>query len=432
MVARNEALAQDPAPDPVEPPDRGGRGAGADHDPHRLHHHGARGRRPVGRRLRPAGPHAGPGRHRHAGPRQLHDGERRPLPGEVPRRHDAAGRPLHHQRPLARHRPPARPHRRHAGLPQRAASSASSPTPRMSSTSAGSAWGRRGGASSRKGSTSRSSSASTAARRTRPSSTSSAPASRTPVELEGDVYSLCACNDAGAKRLVEMMDEFAMDSLDPLAELHLRQLAARDARRRSRKLPRGTYRGADPLGRLRGAGDAEGRDDHRRRTASWWTTPAPPACRRAASTCPPAYCRAYSCFGIKCVVAPEIPNNWASPRALPHGDPGGLHPERAAALSRQRAPRRRPAAARPDDGLPAPGGAGPGERRRAPRRCGTRRCAAARRYRARRRRLRRISRSSPSTPAAPARGRRRTGWTAPPSPPACAPCRWRRPRTSRR
>jgi N-methylhydantoinase B len=27
---------------------------------------------------------------------------------------------------------------------------------------------------------------------------------------------------------------------------------------------------------------------------------------------PAAYCRAYSCFGIKCVVAPEIPNNWAS------------------------------------------------------------------------------------------------------------------------
>ena len=54
--------------------------------------------------------------------------------------------------------------------------------------------------------------------------------SRTPVELEGDVYSLCACNDAGAKRLVEMLDEFDMDSLDPLAELHLRQLARRDAR----------------------------------------------------------------------------------------------------------------------------------------------------------------------------------------------------------
>ena len=35
--------------------------------------------------------------------------------------------------------------------------------------------------------------------------------SRLPIELEGDVYSLCACNDAGAARLVGMMDEFGMD-----------------------------------------------------------------------------------------------------------------------------------------------------------------------------------------------------------------------------
>ena len=41
---------------------------------------------------------------------------------------------------------------------------------------------------------------------------------RTPAELEGDVYSLCACNEAGARRLVEMLDEFGMDGLDPLAE----------------------------------------------------------------------------------------------------------------------------------------------------------------------------------------------------------------------
>src|SRR5271156_5432588 len=41
--------------------------------------------------------------------------------------------------------------------------------------------------------------------------------SRLPVELEGDVYSLCACNDAGARRLKEMMDEFDMDGVDALA-----------------------------------------------------------------------------------------------------------------------------------------------------------------------------------------------------------------------
>src|SRR6201993_4849506 len=41
--------------------------------------------------------------------------------------------------------------------------------------------------------------------------------SRLPVELEGDIYSLCACHDAGVHRLVEMMDEFEMDSFEPLA-----------------------------------------------------------------------------------------------------------------------------------------------------------------------------------------------------------------------
>ena len=64
--------------------------------------------------------------------------------------------------------------------------------------------------------------------------------SRLPVELEGDVYSLCACNDAGARRLTEMMDEFGMDSIDPLAEFIFdRSLTATLAE--IAKLPAGTY-----------------------------------------------------------------------------------------------------------------------------------------------------------------------------------------------
>ncbi len=135
--------------------------------------------------------------------------------------------------------------------------------------------------------------------------------SRLPVELEGDIYSLCACNDAGARRLVEMMDEFDDGRPRSARRLHLRQLAARDAGR-DRALPRGTFRGEissdgyeEPV-TLRAAHDHPGRRDrggfrrHLRPVG------------RAASTCRPAYCRAYSCFGIKCVVAPEIPNNWAS------------------------------------------------------------------------------------------------------------------------
>ncbi|GGC30400.1 N-methylhydantoinase B [Siccirubricoccus deserti] len=134
--------------------------------------------------------------------------------------------------------------------------------------------------------------------------------SRTPVELEGDIYSLCACNDAGARRLVEMLDEFGMDSLDPLAEyifassLHatLEEIA---------KLPRGTFSGS-----IKSDGyefevtlNAAMTIHNDRIVVDYAGTS---GLSTRGINVPPAYCRAYSCFGIKCVVAPEIPNNWAS------------------------------------------------------------------------------------------------------------------------
>ncbi|HEY4252108.1 MAG TPA: hydantoinase B/oxoprolinase family protein [Roseomonas sp.] len=134
--------------------------------------------------------------------------------------------------------------------------------------------------------------------------------SRTPVELEGDVYSLCACNDAGAKRLVEMMDEFAMDSIDDLATyIFDSSLAATIAE--IAKLPRGTHA-------------AEIRSDGYEAPVTLRASMAilddaievdfagTSGLSSRGINVPPAYCRAYACFGIKCVVAPEIPNNWAS------------------------------------------------------------------------------------------------------------------------
>ncbi|HEX5328354.1 MAG TPA: hydantoinase B/oxoprolinase family protein, partial [Acetobacteraceae bacterium] len=134
--------------------------------------------------------------------------------------------------------------------------------------------------------------------------------SRLPVELEGDVYSLCACNDAGARRLVEMMDEFAMDSLDPLAgfifDSSMRATVAEIAR-----LKKGTWRGEiwsdgyeEPI-RL-AAAMTIGTDSIEVDYAGT------SGLSSRGINVPPAYCRAYSCFGIKCVVAPEVPNNWAS------------------------------------------------------------------------------------------------------------------------
>src|SRR6185437_12897190 len=41
---------------------------------------------------------------------------------------------------------------------------------------------------------------------------------REPLQVEGDVYALAACNDEGSKRLVEMMDEFGITNLDRLGD----------------------------------------------------------------------------------------------------------------------------------------------------------------------------------------------------------------------
>ena len=134
--------------------------------------------------------------------------------------------------------------------------------------------------------------------------------SRTPVELEGDIYSLCACNDAGSKRLVEMMNEFAMNSLDDLAE-YIFEASRRATLIEIAKLPRGTFRsdiksdGYEAPVTLKAAMTI-----HADRIVVDYAGTSGLSGRGI--NVPPAYCRAYSCFGIKCVVAPEVPNNWAS------------------------------------------------------------------------------------------------------------------------
>ena len=133
---------------------------------------------------------------------------------------------------------------------------------------------------------------------------------RLPVELEGDVYSLCACNNAGARRLVGMMDEFALDSIDPLAEVILHS-SRRATMAEIAKLPPGTFRseiwsdGYERPVRL-AAAMTIGADGI---TVDFDGTS---GLSGRGINVPAAYTRAYASFGIKCVVAPEIPNNPAS------------------------------------------------------------------------------------------------------------------------
>jgi N-methylhydantoinase B len=133
---------------------------------------------------------------------------------------------------------------------------------------------------------------------------------RLPVELEGDVYSLCACNDTGARRLVEMLDEFRLDGLEDLAEFIFESSRAATEAAIAR-VPTGTYHatiwsdGYEAPIRLAARMQVRDRDIE----VDFAGTSGLSA---RGINVPPAYCRAYACFGIKVVVAPEVPNNWAS------------------------------------------------------------------------------------------------------------------------
>jgi N-methylhydantoinase B len=134
--------------------------------------------------------------------------------------------------------------------------------------------------------------------------------SRLPVELEGDIYSLCACNDAATRRLVQMMDEFEMDSLDPLAGF-IFDASHRATVAEIAKIGRGTYRNEI---------SSDGYDEPVTLKAEMTIlddavevdyTGTSGVSTRGINV-PAAYTRAYACFGLKVVIAPEIPNNWAS------------------------------------------------------------------------------------------------------------------------
>jgi N-methylhydantoinase B len=133
---------------------------------------------------------------------------------------------------------------------------------------------------------------------------------RLPVELEGDVYSLCACNDAGIRRLDEMMTEFGLDGLDDLAG-HIFDASRRATIAAIAALPPGIYRseigsdGYEAPVQLQATMTVA--DDNI--TVDFTGTS---GLSTRGINVPAAYTRAYTAFGIKVVVAPDIPNNTAS------------------------------------------------------------------------------------------------------------------------
>jgi N-methylhydantoinase B len=133
---------------------------------------------------------------------------------------------------------------------------------------------------------------------------------RTPVDTIGDVYSLAACNDVGAKRLLEMMDEFELDSLDALADL-ICDSSERAVLAEIAKLPKGTWRnrmttdGYDKPIDLVAALTISDKGIHVDYTGT------SPVSAKGINV-PIAYTTAYTVFGVACAVSGKIPNNAGS------------------------------------------------------------------------------------------------------------------------
>ena len=133
---------------------------------------------------------------------------------------------------------------------------------------------------------------------------------RQPVESEGDVYSLAACNDVGCQRLIEMMTEFDLDDLDELGE-YICESSRHAVLDEIAKLPKGVYRSSmrvdgfeEPIelvARIEISADGISVDYDGTSSKS----------NRGVNV-PMAYTAAYTCFGLSCIVSADVPNNWGS------------------------------------------------------------------------------------------------------------------------
>ncbi|MEN8831450.1 hydantoinase B/oxoprolinase family protein [Pacificibacter sp.] len=133
---------------------------------------------------------------------------------------------------------------------------------------------------------------------------------REPDQVVGDLYSLAACNEAGDRRLQTMMGEFGISDLEGLSDFVI-ETSRKATHEAIAKVPDGTFRhsmqvdGYDaPVNmvvRLDVAGDKIKADFDGTSGMS-----------RFGVNVPEVYTRAYACYGLKCAIAAEVPNNTGS------------------------------------------------------------------------------------------------------------------------
>jgi N-methylhydantoinase B len=133
---------------------------------------------------------------------------------------------------------------------------------------------------------------------------------RNPVEVEGDLYSLAACNDVGGARLVAMMREFNLQNLDELGR-HIIDSSRAGMLVEVRALAYGTYENA-----MRIDGYEKEVDLVCKMTISESGIDLDFAGTSPTSSyginVPVTYTEAYATFGVRCIIGSRVPNNAGS------------------------------------------------------------------------------------------------------------------------
>ena len=134
--------------------------------------------------------------------------------------------------------------------------------------------------------------------------------SRNPVEVRGDLLSLVSANDTGARRLIEMMTEFKLTSLEPLAK-HILTTSEKGAREAIKTMPEGEWSYEMPLDGYEGPITIKSKLTIKNGKITIDFTGTSAASIFGINS-PRTYTHAYSVFGLKAVIAPHVPNNIGS------------------------------------------------------------------------------------------------------------------------
>ena len=137
---------------------------------------------------------------------------------------------------------------------------------------------------------------------------------RDPVVAEGDLYSLTACNDSGARQLLTMMREFELADLEAVSE-HILGASSAAMKDEIRALANGVYSSAM---------DVDGYDEPVHIACALTIADeqieidfsgSSPVSRYGINV-PMNYAEAYASFGVRCLVGNDVPNNAGSLAAI--------------------------------------------------------------------------------------------------------------------